>query len=311
MEGIMTRVFSSMLVLVLSGCVSYRKVSYLDRNYPSLEPRIYAPEILSLSDRNEHGLTIRDHGEEHIFGLDGQNDWTYDGLACLKRGEDGSLSLECLHFADNIERRNHGIIAGEPCLSPDGKSLFFVADHPTDIWKVSIGENGSWGRPVKLDAIVNSDGSEWFPHVAQDGCLYFARDTDGHVSIHKAESVDGQYKTVSKFEAAFNFDCGDQVFSQDMDYVIFTSPRAGGYGNIDLYIAFKDENGEWTDAINMGPAMNTEGFEMAPYISPDQKFLFFTRRQEMNGQASSDIYWVSLDIVSELRNKVRSATGGL
>jgi len=293
-----------MLVLVLSGCVASRKVSYLDDHYPGLEPRIYAPEVLSLPDRNEHGLTIRLQGKEHIFGLDGESDWTYDGLACLKRGEDGSLSLKRLDFADDIERRNNGIIAGEPCLSSNNEMLFFVTDFPPDIWMVAIGGNGGWGRPEKLHSIVNSDGSEWFPHAAPDGNLYFARDTNGHVVIHKAESVDGQYKTISKLDAVFNYDCGDQVFSKNMDYVIFTSPREGGHGNIDLYIAFKKENGEWTDGINMGPAINTAGFEIAPYISPDEKFLFFTRRQEMDGKASSDIYWVSLNIVSVIRNKM-------
>ena len=48
--------------------------------------------------------------------------------------------------------------------------------------------------------------------------------------------------------------------------------------------AFNKENGKWTDGINMGPEINTDGFELAPYISPDNKYLFFTRRDKMNGQ---------------------------
>ena len=50
-----------------------------------------------------------------------------------------------------------------------------------------------------------------------------------------------------------------EVFSKEMSYIIFTSPRAGGFGEIDLYIAFKKADGEWTDGINMGPAINTDG----------------------------------------------------
>ena len=65
-------------------------------------------------------------------------------------------------------------------------------------------------------------------------------------------------------------------------------------------MAFKKDNGEWTDGINMGAAINTEGFELAPYISPDNKYLFFTRRDK-NEAANSDIYWVCLDIVSKIK----------
>ena len=53
--------------------------------------------------------------------------------------------------------------------------------------------------------------------------------------------------------------------------VIFSSPREGGFGNIDVYIVFKRDNGEWTDGINMGSDINSKGFELAPYISRDDK----------------------------------------
>jgi Tol biopolymer transport system component len=168
---------------------------------------------------------------------------------------------------------------------------------------VRIDGNGNWGEPVKLDSTVNSKNSEWFPKVAHDNCLYFGRDLDGNVVIHKAELINGEYKKVSKLNAAFNYNCGDQVFSKNMDYIIFSSPREGGFGNIDLYLAFKKDNGEWTEGINMGSDINTDGFELAPYISPDDKYLFFTRRYETKEAATSDIYWVSLDIVSLLKKR--------
>jgi len=295
-------IISGLVLLLLAGCSTSPKISYLDDNFPGLEPRIYAPNVLSLPDRNEHGLAIRNKGSEHIFGVDGREDWTYDGLACLKRDDDHGLVFNMFRFTDDIACTNDGVVAGEPSFSLNNQTLFFVADYPTDIWKVEIDENGKWGKPTKLSSTVNSEESEWFPHVAHDHCLYFARNLDGHVVIHKAEPVNGVYQGASKLEAAFNYDCGDQVFSKEMDYVIFTSPRDGGFGTIDLYIAFKKDDGTWTDGINMGPAINTEGFEIAPYISPDNKYLFFTRRHELTGTSSSDIYWVSLKVVSELRN---------
>ena len=168
-----------------------------------------------------------------------------------------------------------------------------------------MSENGRWGAPVKLDSAVNSGSSEWFPMISYDTCLYFARDVAGEVSIHKAELVDGEYKKVSKFPAAFNYHCGDQVFPRSMDYIIFTSVRDGGYGEIDIYVAFKKENGEWTDGYNLGPEINTSGIELAPYISPDEKYLFFTRRDSVNNATSSDIYWVSITIIDKLKEEYK------
>lgn len=297
--------------LLFFAVYNSQDVFYLDSNYPGLEPKIYAPGILSLPNRCEHGLTIRDNGSEHIFGLDGKKDWTYNGLVCLKRDKNQTLIFDTLKFTDKITRRNNGIIGEEPNFSSDNQFLFFVSDYPTDIWKVKIDGKGKWGEPIRLDTAVNSQGSEWFPIIARDNCLYFARDLKGNIVIHKAELVNGEYKKVAKLEAAFNYDCGDQVFSKNMDYIIFASPRQGGFGNNDLYIAFKKDNGEWTDGINMGPEINTEGFELDPYISPDGKYLFFTRRDKYNESTTSDIYWVSLDIVSKIKSTIKFNSSNL
>jgi hypothetical protein len=295
--------------LLLFAVCNSQQVLYLDDNFPDTVPKIYAPNILSLPDRYEHGLTIRNNGSEHIFGLDGRKNWTYNGLVRLRRVKNNTLIFDTLKFTSNIPRKNNAIIGGEPNFSSDNRYLYFVADYPTDIWKVKIDENGKCGEPVKLDSVVNSKGSEWCPIIARDNCLYFARDLNGNVVIHKAELVNGEYKKASKLEAAFNYDCGDQVFSKNMDYIIFASPRQGGFGNNDLYIAFKKDNGEWTDGINMGPEINTEGFELAPYISPDNKYLFFTRRDKYNEASTSDIYWVSLNIVSKLKSTIKTNPG--
>jgi hypothetical protein len=299
--------FTIMLIfsmLFMTACNKSTEVLYLDKNYPGLEPQIYAPGILSLPDRFEHGLTIHNSGQEHYFGLDGGRFWTYNGIACLKRNKDGTFSTDTLHITENIKYKSGGLIAGEPHFSLDKKEMYFVADYPSDIWKVKVDENGEWKEPVKLDSAVNSESSEWFPFIGYDNCLYFARDIEGEVTIYKAELVNGEYKKVSRFPAIFNYQCGDQVFPRHMNYIIFTSVREGGYGEIDIYVAFKKKNEEWTDGYNLGSKINTPGFELAPYISPDEKYLFFTRRDSANNATSSDIYWVSLDIVSKIKKGI-------
>jgi|GEM_PF-640587 len=294
---------SEKIIIHTKTTTKSQEIRYLDNNIPGLEPKIYAPDIISLKDRFEHGISIQKNGSEHIIGLDGGKYWTYNGFLRLKRDEKGMLTIDTLHFADHILRKNKSMIGGEPNVTQNNREMYFVTDYPTDIWRVSCDRNGKWYEPVKLDTAVNSIGPEWFPVIASDNCLYFARDTKNKVVIYKAEKVDGVYKKVSKIDAAFNYDCGDMVFSKKMDYIVFASPREGGFGNTDLYIAFKKENGEWTDGINLGPNINTKGFELAPYLSPDDKFLFFTRRDTYGDATVSDIYWVSLDVISKKNGK--------
>lgn len=299
-----TKISASLVVLFnfIFGIICYsQEMIYLDKNFPASIPQIYAPDILSLPDRLEHGLAIRNNGQEHYFGLDGAKDWTYNGIVCLRKEENNRLILDTLSFLNLIPRNNNAIVGGEPFYSPDNQTLYFVADYPTDIYKIQIRKDGEWGLPEKLDSSVISDGSEWYPVIASDQCLYFSRDGE----IYKAELVKGTYKKVSRLKAAFNYECGDQVFSDDMDYILFSSPRKGGFGNNDLYIAFRKDNGDWTDGINLGQEINTDGFELAPCISPDNQYLFFTRRDKYNQASSSDIYWVSLDFLAKFRREFR------
>jgi hypothetical protein len=67
-----------------------------------------------------------------------------------------------------------------PCLSKDGKKLFFVSDMKGSVGGKDIfmceWTNGGWGTPVNVGLQVNSPGNEVFPNTAEDGTLYFASD---------------------------------------------------------------------------------------------------------------------------------------
>lgn len=61
--------------------------------------------------------------------------------------------------------------------------------------------------------------------------------------------------------------------SLDGNELFFASRRNG---NADLYHCFRDENGRWSEPENLGPVINTKGTEMAPFIHPDGKTLYFS-----------------------------------
>ena len=63
-------------------------------------------------------------------------------------------------------------------------------------------------------------------------------------------------------------------FSPDGEVLYFASNRPGGFGGIDLYKATKLANGDFGNAVNLGPNINTAGNELFPRMAPDGKFFF-------------------------------------
>jgi peptidoglycan-associated lipoprotein len=64
------------------------------------------------------------------------------------------------------------------------------------------------------------------------------------------------------------------AFSPDGNELYFSSNRPGGSGGLDLYRATKMANGDFGNAVNLGPQINTYGNEMFPYVAPDGKIYF-------------------------------------
>ena len=75
--------------------------------------------------------------------------------------------------------------------------------------------------------------------------------------------------------------------------MIFCADRPEGLGRGDLYISFKDGNGNWTKSKNMGEKINTIGHELCPFVSKDEKYFFYT--------SNKDIYWVSAKVIDDFR----------
>jgi len=77
--------------------------------------------------------------------------------------------------------------------------------------------------------------------------------------------------------------------SPDKRALYFSSNRPGGYGGLDLYVSYRQANGKWTPAVNMGPAINTAGDEFAPFIHADNQTLYF-HSDGLPGYGGSDLF---------------------
>ena len=52
--------------------------------------------------------------------------------------------------------------------------------------------------------------------------------------------------------------------------------------------------------MNMGKDINSGSYDFCPMLSPDVKYLFFTKSANGNGE----IYWVDSKIIEEIRQAV-------
>jgi len=130
-----------------------------------------------------------------------------------------------------------------PALSADEKILYFASDMPgsigqSDLYKVAINEDGSFGNPENLGNKINTEGKETFPFISED-ILYFA--SDGHQGLGGldifAVSLKNGLGEVANIGAPVNGKLDDFAFYIDSQSRsgFFSSNREGGKGFDDIY----------------------------------------------------------------------------
>jgi Tol biopolymer transport system component len=193
----------------------------------------------------------------------------------------------------------------QPFISYDGEKLFFASKRPKvengiqeiDIW-ISNKIDSSWSEPKPINNLIGL----WTPTVSRKGTICFLEVIEGRRVICCAKFKNGEYAEVECLNEHINKteDLNWCPFiAPDESYLIFSSHREGGFGNGDLYISFKDKNGEWQKAINMGDLVNTDRQERFPGVSPDGKYLFFTRWH--SSPYYHDIYWIDAQLINDLK----------
>ncbi len=191
---------------------------------------------------SKDGNTVYFTRNNFLDGKKGKDDKKITLLKLYKATlEDGSwIKITELPFNSNQYSVAH------PMLSPDDKTLYFASDMPgtfgqSDLYKVAINDDGSFGTPENLGATINTEGRESFPYISDENELYFA--SDGHpglggldVFVSKIEQ-DGAFKEVQNVGAPVNGPQDDFAFIMDSKTRngFVTSNRTGGKGYDDIY----------------------------------------------------------------------------
>jgi outer membrane protein OmpA-like peptidoglycan-associated protein len=156
------------------------------------------------------------------------------------QGADGNWSK-----TSNMPFNNDNYSVGHPTLSEDQKTLYFVSDMPgtlgkTDIFKVAVNENGTYGDPINLGPEINTPEKEMFPFIAGNDVLYFSsegRGGFGMLDIFKSKLGSSGIEYTINLGEPINSDQDDLGFIVNKETMegYFTSNRSDGKGDDDIY----------------------------------------------------------------------------
>lgn len=266
---------------------------YLGQKTPGLTAQVFAPGIVSIEGRYEYGIAFSPDLKEVYFSTQEEGGVASIHASRLEKGE--WQPIELLSFTN-------GEKAGEmqPFISHDNKNMYFTAYNAdfsdTKIWQAQRSPSG-WGKAKKLDSPIN-DEEVFYSTLASNGDMYY---TDIYKSkVYSSSASKGKYPKTEVVDIAFGIHA---FISPSQDYILVDGLVEGkDKKDKDIYVYFKKKDNTWSAPINLGSGVNSEFYETVPSVTPDGKYLFFSRYDEPGGRISN-FYWVSTDVIEKVRPK--------
>ncbi len=242
-----------------TGSFSNRRHSWTGEGFTNLyKADIIAEGTLTKAEKFSSDINSKVNESSPVFTKDGKTVYfTRNNFINGKLGKDTEKTTLLKLYKATLEGEkwtnikempfnSNNYSVAHPALSADESTLYFASDMPgtlgqSDLYKIAINLDGSFGAPTNLGNKINTEGRETFPMVTSDGELYFA--SDGHPGLGGLDIF------VSKMDKEGNFgeviNVGEPVNSSYDDFAFlindktrygyFTSNRLGGKGGDDIY----------------------------------------------------------------------------
>ena len=242
-----------------TGGIARKTFKWTNKSFTNL----YSVELKSdgtvgKPERFEKKINSKFNESTPVFTKDGKTMYfTRNNFLDGKRGrDDQKITLLKLYKAELVNDKWSNITelsfnsnqysVAHPALSIDEKKLYFASDMPgtlgqSDLYSVTINNDGSFGRPQNLGTSINTEGRETFPFISKENELYFASDGRpglGGLDVFVSRiNGDGTFATVQNVGAPINSKQDDfaLIINSENKTGFFSSNREGGEGNDDLY----------------------------------------------------------------------------
>jgi len=147
----------------------------------------------------------------------------------------------------------------------------------------SVKEGNNWGLALPMDPPINSQGNQGALCLSPDGMsLYMTccsrRDSYGSCDLYVSHRRGNNWSEPENLGEVVNSTAWDSqpCLSADGRTLYFVSTRKGGYGGSDIWKSTLLPDGTWDQPVNLGEVINTPSNEMAPFIHPDGRTLYFS-----------------------------------
>ena len=194
-----------------------------------------------------------------------------------------------------------------PLLSNDGKTLYFTrAFDPAntggefagmDIWVTKRAKNSSrspWQAATNNLSEWNNKESNVVIGTSKDNTSVYLLNSYKSKSGIAFSKLAGQDWTEPELIPIPGINRTDFVgfyMNPDFNVLLISMNQRGTMGHEDLYVCLKDSSsGAWGKPLNLGPTINTEGFEISPFLSADGHRLYFSSNGH-KGQGDADIFY--------------------
>ncbi|WP_299682059.1 hypothetical protein [uncultured Dokdonia sp.] len=290
----MTKLFLA-LILVF-GCIGCQPptetIDYLGQSEPDTIPVIFAPDLVSVKGRLEHGISFTPDTKEVAFGILDKDDFSGDIFYAKK--EDGQWTAP--HIFGPLKRESVFL----PYFSPDGRSLLYAksksdsSNYTTDIW-IYNKNNNYWNYTEKVNGAINTSTREASACMTLNNTIYFSsnRDGNGLADLYVSTLDNRLYTNAKRIQTISSGGDEESIYvAPDERYIIFSRYSTLEKGP-DLWISYQDAKSNWTTPRLLDTIINTTHWERRPFVSNDNNFLFYTTLMFNESlMTEADIYWV-------------------
>lgn len=257
------------------------------------------------------------------------------GMICSLSVQAQSVNSELMFTDPVLLPKNVNSDSAEVYLlfSRDSATLFFVRQgHPDnkgikenpydqDIWMVNKNEDGSYSDARNFSHFNNKENNA-VVGMSLDGNTIYLLNAYLKKKNTLEKGISFAHKKGNKWGDPQRLDIPDLKISGDF-YGFYVNPQEtvilisyegkDSKGMEDLYVCTKNNDGTWSKPLNLGPTINTKGYEISPYLSEDNYTLFWST-DGRGGEGDADIFasfrtddsWTSWSEPVNMGNKINS-----
>ncbi len=158
-----------------------------------------------------------------------------------------------------------------------------VAKYTSDLFVATKSEK-NWSDLKKVEGPMNTDQNEGAGFLTLDASrFFFVRESTinkNEKDIYFSRFFNGEWLMSQKMNDKVNLEgykSTDPSIVPDNSIIYFSSDRPGGYGKMDIWYEFIDQDGRtYGEPVNMGPNFNTAADEVSPFFHRATTTLYFS-----------------------------------